>query len=103
VAKPVVFTPHGLTFKVPVTLTIPYASASADLVVLRLDDERDTTWEVLPATFEGGKARVQTTRFSVDGGERVHLQPRGLHRRPQRGREPHVRRRRGDHAVAAAR
>lgn len=67
VAKPVVFTPHGLTFKVPVTLTIPYVSASKDLVVLRLDDERDTTWEVVPATFEGGKARIQTTRFSVYG------------------------------------
>jgi len=64
VTKPVVFTPHGLKFKVPITVTLPYTSDRTDLVVLRLDDEKDTTWEIVPSTFEGGKARFQTSRFS---------------------------------------
>ncbi len=65
VSRPVVFKPHGLTFKVPVTVTLPYVSTKTDLVVMRLDDEKDTTWELVPAKFEGGKAIFQTSRFSV--------------------------------------
>ncbi|MBL0195651.1 MAG: hypothetical protein IPQ09_15755 [Myxococcales bacterium] len=66
VSAPVAFTPHGLTFAVPITITLPFTSTRTDLVVLRLDDEKDTTWEIVPgATFEGGKAKFQTSRFSV--------------------------------------
>lgn len=66
VSTPVAFTPHGLTFAVPVTITLPFTSTRTDLVVMRLDDEKDTTWEIVPgATFEGGKAKFQTSRFSV--------------------------------------
>ena len=58
------FTPHGTTFAAPVTLKLPY-TGSADMV-LRLDDENDTTWEVVDgATFDNGVATVQTTTFSL--------------------------------------
>ncbi|MEW5848640.1 MAG: hypothetical protein AB2A00_07485 [Myxococcota bacterium] len=58
------FTPHGTTFTSPVTLELPH-DGTAD-AVLRLDDENDSTWEIVDgATFANGVATVQTTRFSV--------------------------------------
>lgn len=62
----VAFTPHGQTFEEPVTLTLPYESSSDDLVVLRLDDEEDTTWEqVEGGSFRNGEATVEVTSFSI--------------------------------------
>ena len=58
------FTPHGTTFTMPVEIEILHQGQGN--VVLRLDDEQDTTWEFVPgATFDAGKARFQVTHFSV--------------------------------------
>lgn len=58
------FTPHGTTFSAPVTLKLPYTGAGD--VVLRLDDENDTTWEIVEgATFANGVATVQVSKFSL--------------------------------------
>jgi hypothetical protein len=60
----IAFTPHGTTFQTPVTLTLPH-DGSGD-VVLRLDDEADTTWEVVSsAVFAGSEAKVTTSTFSI--------------------------------------
>lgn len=61
------FEPHGLTFAVPVTLTIPHdASATAGLRLLRRDDDTDPTWEeVAGASFGPDAATVETTQFSL--------------------------------------
>lgn len=61
------FLPHGTTFASPVT--IEFAVAAEAAFVMRLDDEQDTAWELVEgATIEGGKARIQTTRFSLYAG-----------------------------------
>lgn len=58
------FTPHGTQFNTPVTITLPYGGTAN--AVLRLDDEDDTTWEVVSgATFGGTSATFQTSSFSV--------------------------------------
>lgn len=68
-AAPVAFLPHGLTFDEPVAVSLTYdanVAGSVDLVVMKLDDEEDTTWEVVQgATFEGGRAHFSITSFSV--------------------------------------
>jgi len=62
----VALTPHGTQFAMPVEVTLPYTSSSGSLTVLRIDDENDTTWEVLTgASFDGGIATVAVSRFSV--------------------------------------
>jgi hypothetical protein len=58
------FLPHGLTFDVPATITLP-APAGATRV-LRLDDELDTTWQELAGvTFSDGSATFSTPGFSI--------------------------------------
>ena len=60
----VAITPHGQTFKVPVTLTIPY-DGQGD-TVLRLADDKDDTWEPVDGvTFGADTVQVQTTTFSI--------------------------------------
>jgi hypothetical protein len=62
----VALTPHGITFERPVTITLRYTSDATSLVVMRLDDEADTTWESVPgATFSSGTASFETMRFSI--------------------------------------
>ncbi len=62
----IAFTPHGLEFKVPVTLTLPYDSDAAELAVLRLDDEQDKSWEVVPGgEFAGSLAKLEVSSFSI--------------------------------------
>ncbi|MBN1948019.1 MAG: hypothetical protein JW797_20290 [Bradymonadales bacterium] len=62
------FTPHGTTFAQPVTITLPYSGSSDGLVVLHLDDDSDTSWEILTtATFGGGIATLQVDSFSLMG------------------------------------
>jgi len=58
------FTPHGTVFNKAVDMEITHTGSGN--IVLRLDDEQDTTWEVVPGViFEGGKARFSVTGFSV--------------------------------------
>ena len=60
------FTPHGTIFAKPVTVQIPHTGNGN--VVLRLDDEKDTTWELVPkTTFASGVVRFEVTRFSIYG------------------------------------
>jgi hypothetical protein len=66
VGTPIAFTPHGLSFEAPVTLTLPYSSSSDMLAVLRLEDEQDTTWDVVKGgTFADGSATVDVSTFSI--------------------------------------
>jgi hypothetical protein len=62
----VALTPHGTQFTMPVEVTLPYTSSGGSLTVLRIDDENDTTWEVLTgASFDGGTATVALSHFSI--------------------------------------
>ncbi len=64
----VAFTPHGLQFNVPVTITVPYDMDAESLILLRLDDEFDTTWEYVPGgVFQDGMASIDITSFSIYG------------------------------------
>jgi hypothetical protein len=66
VGTPIAFTPHGTTFKAAVTLTLPYSSSSDKLAVLRLDDEDDTSWELVDGgSYANGLAKVEVTTFSI--------------------------------------
>jgi hypothetical protein len=62
---PVVFalTPHGTSFQSGVTIELP--AADDTLTVLKLDDASDTTWEIVPAAFSGGVAKITTYGFSI--------------------------------------
>ena len=62
------FTPHGTKFDTPVTLQVPYRPGPRKLVLVRLDDEDDPTWEVVnDAIFVNGRAIVDSDRFSLLG------------------------------------
>ncbi len=70
VTPPMAFTPHGTTFTEPVTLSLFYDEGmpTDDLSVLRLDDEKDTSWERVDDSdvmMNDGVALVSTTHFSV--------------------------------------
>ena len=59
-----VFRPHGLTFDKPVTVTLPAAQGATK--VLRLDDESDTSWEIVTgANIASSVATISTSSFSV--------------------------------------
>jgi hypothetical protein len=59
-------TPHGTTFAGPVRLAFPEpAEGVEDYIVLRLDDESDTTWEELPLQRGFGEVYAETTGFSI--------------------------------------
>ncbi len=65
---PIAFTPHGTSFEEAVTLTLPYDSDADSLTILRLDDEDDTTWEVVQGgSFDDGVATVEVNSFSIYG------------------------------------
>lgn len=61
------FTPHGTQFVKPVIVKVPYAVAEEErLVLLRLDDESDMSWEVLEeGEFRDGVASHQTQHLSI--------------------------------------
>lgn len=65
---PVKFTPHGLTFDQPVDVALNYTpprDEDTPLVTMKLDNDQDPTWEVVPgAKFESGEATFQITGFS---------------------------------------
>lgn len=62
--QPFAFQPHGTTFSLPVSIVLPYTGSAN--VILRLDDETDTTWETVSgATFNAGLATFQTSAFSL--------------------------------------
>jgi hypothetical protein len=61
-ASPVfAFTPHGTRFAEPVEVELLYEGEGN--VVLRLDDERDETWEIV----EGALLQDGVARFEIDG------------------------------------
>lgn len=56
--------PHGTAFALPVSVELRHTGAGN--VVLRLDDEHDTTWELIEsATFSSGVARFEVQAFSI--------------------------------------
>jgi len=63
-AQPFAFTPDGTAFEKPVTVTLQAVDGADE--VLRLDNEQDTTWEIVDgATFANGVATFQTTHFCI--------------------------------------
>lgn len=59
-----VLTPHGTSFSVPAEVELAFTGEAN--VVLRLDDESDTSWEIVgDAVVEGGRARFTTSGFSI--------------------------------------
>jgi len=61
----VALTPHGTTFNVPATLSLPAPAAIADLVIMRAADEDDADWtSVGPVTFADGLATLSIDGFS---------------------------------------
>lgn len=72
----VVLTPHGTEFETPVTVTLTFDAGVItdpdELVLLRLDDEADTTWEeVGPFTVSGNTVTFETSTFSVVSAAQV--------------------------------
>jgi hypothetical protein len=69
-SAPFAFTPHGTRFDAPVVIELPYSGDGE--IVIKLEDESDTDWEVVPgATFGAGKATVLVDGFSVYAVARV--------------------------------
>jgi hypothetical protein len=66
VGEAVVLKPHGTPFFQAVTVRIPTTLSGDEVVLLRLSDEADTTWEPDGAvTVSGGFAEFQVWGFSV--------------------------------------
>lgn len=69
--RPTAFAPFGLTFNSPVQITMPLdvtsVKGTTNVAVLRLDDETDATWEVVPDSWVTTQAKVafRVTRFGV--------------------------------------
>lgn len=62
----VALTPHGTTFKVPVSLTLPYTGDETELALLRLANQEATDWEPIgPITFASGLVKVSLSQFST--------------------------------------
>jgi len=60
------FTPHGTTFAKAVTITLNHDGTATN--VLRLDDEDDTTWEVVAdAVIKESTVELSVTGFSIYG------------------------------------
>ncbi len=59
------FTPHGLTFNVPVAIEIPYTDDGNPVEVLKKPAPDQGSWEVVSATFDGQLAQFETVSFSV--------------------------------------
>src|SRR5688572_21140848 len=79
VGPAIAFTPHGLTFEEPVTLTLPYSSSADALAVLRLDDEDDDSWEVVEGgTFDDGAATLEVNHFSIYAVAEESETPQGM-------------------------
>jgi hypothetical protein len=75
----IAFTPHGLSFEEPVTLTLPYSSSADLLAVLRLDDEEDTSWEVVDGgSFTDGSATLEVSSFSIYAVAEESAEPAGM-------------------------
>ena len=75
------FLPHGTTFALPVTVTVPFEPATQDPLQVRLfwGDEADGAWMPLPGEVYADSARVtgQTTHFSFGGPGKSSLQCSG--------------------------
>lgn len=56
------FKPHGEMFTTPVTITLPFTTGGD--AVLRLDDENDSRWQHVPATFGASSVTFMASRFS---------------------------------------
>ncbi len=63
VGRPVAINPYEQSFGVPASVTLP--AAGQNLAVLRLDDEDDTTWELVEATFTTSEALFEANRGGV--------------------------------------
>jgi hypothetical protein len=66
-SAPYVLTPHGTQFVKDVKITLPVANASVGrrVQVATLENEQDTTWEILGVATALGRVEVTTSHFSV--------------------------------------
>jgi hypothetical protein len=59
------FTPHGTAFSAPVSVSLPAPADTTGLVVLKLDDASDTSWEEVSGwSLDGGSVTFEITGFS---------------------------------------
>lgn len=59
-------TPHGLSFNLPVTISLDYGTDSSNISFIRLDDELDTTWDVVEGgSFSNGIGTLEINGFSI--------------------------------------
>jgi len=71
------FTPHGTTFAVPVTITVPFDPASVPagaLPTVYKTDATQTSWQPVPGgTLNGSTLSVQVTGFSYAAVARARI------------------------------
>lgn len=66
VSEPVAFTPHGTAFTTPVTIAFTIdGGVPAGASIVRLDDESDTSWELISSTINGDVISAQVSQFSI--------------------------------------
>ena len=64
--EPVAFTPHGTSFSMPITISFTIdGGVPAGAVIVRLDDESDTDWELVASTIDGDVISAEVTSFSI--------------------------------------
>ena len=64
--EPVAFTPHGTAFATPITISFTIdGGVPAGAVILRLDDEADTDWELVTSTVDGDVISAEVSSFSI--------------------------------------
>lgn len=64
--KPYAFQPHGTKFSLPVTIEVPFEGDAAQVRPIKLDDEKDTTWQtIVGSTKQNNKLAFASTTFSV--------------------------------------
>lgn len=66
-SAPYVLTPHGTAFVKDVKVTLPVANASAGrrVQVAMLENEQDTTWEILGPATSASRVEISMRHFSV--------------------------------------
>lgn len=64
-SPPALFTPHGLHFSYPVQISMTAETPQSQMVIRRLDDEKDTTWEEISSQRQKESSVFETSQFSI--------------------------------------
>jgi len=64
--KAYAFEPYDLAFEVPVKITVPFAGESVEVRPMKLDDEKDETWETLVGASKfNNQVSIEVTSFGI--------------------------------------